>query len=359
MTTLNDFFKTDLVDDHIAADVNDLISAALRSEYKNVETLSGTRTLLDADTPIQRFECGAADRTVKMPTADSVENHPYFIVNASAGARTITVQNNGGTVTIGTIAQGASKLLLPDGNGGYLSADSALTDNSVALAKLVNATAQYKMMARTSAGSGAWQELTSSANMFSLLGAANYAAARALLGAAGVTLISTVPHKQLWIGNARPTLTGGCAGAVQIEMGTNKNVYDYLAFDKDTIEYAYANIAMPQDYTGGTIYATFWWTHPSTTTNFKVSWGLQAVSFSDDDTLDAAQGTAQYANDTGGTTSDLYVSPQTAAITIAGTPVAGDLVNFRILRKADDGTNDTLAVDAYLLGVMVWYPVNA
>ena len=80
-------------------------------------------------------------------------------------------------------------------------------------------------------------------------------------------------------------------------------------------------------------------------------------SFSNDDTLDAAQGTAKYANDTGGTTSDLYISPLTAAITLAGTPVAGDLVQFRASRKANDGTNDTLAVDAYLLGAMIWYPV--
>lgn len=357
MTTLTAFNKTDLVDDHVAADVNNLIAATLRSEYKNVETLSATRTLENVDTPIQRYECGAADRIVKMPTADSVNNHPFFIVNASAGARTITVQNNGGTVTLGTIAQSASLFLLPDGNGGYLTANSALTDNSVVLAKLVNATAQYKIMARASAGSGAWEELTSSANVFTMLGAANYAAIRAAIGAAGVTLISTVPHKQLWIGNAKPTLTSGCTAA-QIEMGTNKNVYDYLAFDPASIEYAYANVGLPQDYTGGVVYAQFWWTHPATTTNFKVSWGLQAVSFSDDDTLDAAQGTAIYSNDTGGTTSDLYVSPQTAAITIGGTPVAGDLCQFRILRKADDGTNDTLAVDAYLLGVMVWYPVN-
>jgi len=140
-------------------------------------------------------------------------------------------------------------------------------------------------------------------------------------------------------------------------MGTNKNVYDYLAFDKDAIEYAYANIPMPSDYTGGTIYFKPYWTHPATTTNFKVSWGLAVVSFSDDDTLDAAQGTAIYSNDTGGTTSDLYIGDISSAVTIAGTPVANDLVQFRCLRKADDATNDTLAVDAYLLGFMIYYPV--
>lgn len=177
-------------------------------------------------------------------------------------------------------------------------------------------------------------------------------------GIVPVDLISSVPHKQMWIGSAKPTLTNGCGAPGQIEMGTNKNVYDYLPFDKDSIEYAYANIVMPQDYTGGTVYALFHWTHPSTTTNFKVSWGLQGVCITDDDTLDVAQGTAIYSNDTGGTTSDLYISPLSSAITLSGTPAAGKMCNFRISRKADDATNDTLAVDAYLLGVVLYYPVG-
>jgi hypothetical protein len=169
---------------------------------------------------------------------------------------------------------------------------------------------------------------------------------------------SAQKYRQLWVGGWRPTLTSGCGAPAQIEMSTNKNVYDYAPFDPSTIEYAYANVPMPDDYTGGTVYAKFYWLHPATTTNFGVSWGLQGVSFGDDDALDAAQGTAIYANDTGGTTSDLYISPLTAAITIAGTPAAGKLINWRALRKADDATNDTLAVDAYLIGVMIWYPVG-
>jgi len=182
---------------------------------------------------------------------------------------------------------------------------------------------------------------------------------KALGGTTGPTiLVGGVRHKQLWIGGFKPTLTNGCGASFQLEMTTNKNIYDGLPFDKDAIEYAYANIAMPQDYTGGVIYFQPYWTHPATTTNFKVSWGLAGVSFANDDALDAAQGTAIYVNDTGGTTSDLYVGDQSAAVTIAGTPDAGELVQFRCLRKADDGTNDTLAVDAYLIGYMIWYPVD-
>lgn len=163
--------------------------------------------------------------------------------------------------------------------------------------------------------------------------------------------------KNLWVGGWKPCLTNGCAAAAQLEMGTNKNVVDYVAFDKDAIEYAYVNVPMPLDYDGGVITAKFYWLHPAATA-FKVSWGLQGIAITDGDALDVAQGTAIYANDEGGTTSDLYISPDTADITIGGTPAAGKMIQFRVSRKADDGTNDTLDVDAYLLGVLIKYGVE-
>lgn len=53
---------------------------------------------------------------------------------------------------------------------------------AVTLAKIVDATGQYKIMARASGGAGDWEELTSSSNVFSILAAADYAAIRTLLG---------------------------------------------------------------------------------------------------------------------------------------------------------------------------------
>lgn len=53
---------------------------------------------------------------------------------------------------------------------------------AVSLAKIVDASGQYKLMGRSSSGAGVWQEITSSSNVFSILGAADYAAVRTLLG---------------------------------------------------------------------------------------------------------------------------------------------------------------------------------
>ena len=150
---------------------------------------------------------------------------------------------------------------------------------------------------------------------------------------------------------ARTTL-GPANGTV--ETTTNKVMFKTLDFDASTKEYAQFAIRMPKSWNEGTVTAIFAWSHASTTTNFKVAWALQAVAIGDDDAGDAAFGTAQQANDTGGTTNDLYASPETSATTIAGSPVAEDWVVFQVYRVADDATNDTLAIDARLHGVSIY-----
>ncbi|HBF40541.1 MAG TPA: hypothetical protein DDW19_01810 [Anaerolineaceae bacterium] len=174
---------------------------------------------------------------------------------------------------------------------------------------------------------------------------------------ADASVINNKVHKQLWLAGWMNAITSGCGDQYLDESSTNKVNMGSFPFDKDAIEYAFVNVAMPDDYAGGDVYAKFYWKHLAGTA-FKVSWGLQAVGFGDGDALDAAYGTAQYANDEGGTAGHLYISPLTAAITPAGTPAAGDFVSLRALRKADDGSNDTLDADAYLIGVMLWYPVE-
>jgi hypothetical protein len=185
-----------------------------------------------------------------------------------------------------------------------------------------------------------------------------YASAKGLkdAGFVPIHLTNGVPHKQLWVAGWKPTLTNGCAYPAQIEMGTNKNVYDYLAFDSINGEYAYANVTMPDDYSGGGVYFKAYWTHPATTTNFGVVWGFSAAAVANDATLDSALVDVSAIVDTGGTTNFLYIGSLSPALTINGSPAAGNLCHFKIGRYPTN-VNDTLAVDAYLLGVMIWYPV--
>jgi hypothetical protein len=161
------------------------------------------------------------------------------------------------------------------------------------------------------------------------------------------------PQVFLSAGAGVPKTTGGCAAAAQTEMGTNKQNVKTLDFDAGTEEHADFTFALPSDYGGGTMTAKFIWMHAAATA-YDVIWGIEGRCYADGDALDAAVGTAVTVTDSGGTTTDVYISPATGAITWAGTPAAGQLINLTVFRKAADGA-DTLDVDARLIGVQLTY----
>lgn len=147
------------------------------------------------------------------------------------------------------------------------------------------------------------------------------------------------------------------AGAGTVEMSTNKNMFKTLDFDTTTQEFAQFAIRMPKSWDESTVTFVPVWSHPSTSTNFGVVWALSGVAVSDDDAGDVAFGTAQTSTDTGGTTNDVYQGPESSAITIAGSPAAGDLVMFQVQRNPSDGS-DTMAVDARLHGIVLFYTTD-
>lgn len=154
-----------------------------------------------------------------------------------------------------------------------------------------------------------------------------------------------------------PILAGGMNGRTTSgaesgtsETTTNKVMLATLDFDPDAIEYAQFMMPMPESWDEGTITAQFLWTAGATG---DAVWGIQAVAISNDDPLDAAFGAAQTVTDSVTAADDLMISAATAAMTVGGSPAAGDLVVFQVYRAATDGA-DTLATDASLLGVRIY-----
>jgi hypothetical protein len=158
-------------------------------------------------------------------------------------------------------------------------------------------------------------------------------------------------------GSMIPSTVGGCAVLAAVASGTNQPDIVTLDFDASTEEYAQFSIPMPVSWNEGTVSAVFRWSHASGA-SFGVVWGLQAVAVSDGDAIAAAFGTAQTVTDTGGTANTLYISPETSAITIAGTPAAKDTIYFRVYRKAADAS-DTLDADARLHSIVLYLTTDA
>ena len=155
-----------------------------------------------------------------------------------------------------------------------------------------------------------------------------------------------------------PTATGGCAVLAQVVSGADQPDIISLDFDPITQEYAQFSVKMPKSWNEGTITFAPTWSHAATTTNFGVVWDLQAVAIGNDDAIATAYGTAQISTDTGGTTNDQYDGPESAAITVAGTPQAEDTVYFRISRVTGNA-NDTLAIDARLHNILLYITTDA
>lgn len=150
------------------------------------------------------------------------------------------------------------------------------------------------------------------------------------------------------------TTNGAASGTA--ESTTNKVMTKSLDFDQTTQEFAQFAVRFPKSWNEGTVtFAPIW---SAASGSGGVVWALQGVALSDDDALDTAYGTEQTSTDTLIATGDVHVGPTSAAITIAGTPAAGDWVSFQLKRNVSDGS-DTLSGDARLIGLVLFFTTDA
>ena len=154
-----------------------------------------------------------------------------------------------------------------------------------------------------------------------------------------------------------PASTNGCADISQTELTAQRPEVKSLDFDTSSDEYAQFSIAFPKGWNEGTVTFQSFWSAGSTDTG-TVCFALQGVAVSSDDTLDVAMGTAvpNTALAAAGTANDLMVNVESGAVTIAGSPAAGDDVFFNIFR---DVSADTYNADARLIGIKIFYTTDA
>lgn len=237
---------------------------------------------------------------------------------------------------------------------------TAITAGTVTL---TNATTNYVVVLRssgavsTSTGTTNWNNTALYARLYQLTTAGSVVTATAdhRAGQYGPFAGNSYGRTARWIParDMSPSASGGCAALATIASAANQPDIQTLDFDQTTQEFAQFAVLMPKRWDRGTVTFAPVWSHAAAAT-FGVVWELQAVAVSNDDTIAVAYGTAVGSTDTGGTTNDVYVGPESAAITVAGSPAAGDVVFFRLARAPANGS-DTLNVDARLHGIELYF----
>ena len=162
----------------------------------------------------------------------------------------------------------------------------------------------------------------------------------------------------IWIpaNSMYPNTTNGCASITQVELSNGPEI-KVLDFDPSSDENAQFSIAFPKSWNEGTITFKVFFTVTGTDTG-TVAWGLSGVAIADDGSIDTAFGTnvVATAKAHSGTSNDLDVTDESGAVTIAGSPAAGEQVFFNIFR---DVSADNLTADAKLLGIKLFFTTDA
>lgn len=180
------------------------------------------------------------------------------------------------------------------------------------------------------------------------------------LDLSSTTLGGALAGKQTcWIpASAMIAATTNGPATAQLETTTNKQNYSVLDFDATTDESAHFQIAMPKGWDEGTVTYQVFWSSTATDTD-GVAWALEAGSYSDNEAIDAAFGTPVVQTDAcQSAAGEVYVTAESSAVTIAGTPAEGDLCFFRLFRDVSDAA-DTATEDARLIGIKLFYTTNA
>ena len=178
-------------------------------------------------------------------------------------------------------------------------------------------------------------------------------------GGGTVSAVKIAGKETIWLPAAAmygPTTNP--ADAALVETTATRPDLKVFDFDASTKQYTQFTIAMPKSWNEGTLTYQVYWS-PSTTNTGNCIFGLQGVACADGDTIDVAYGTAIEVTDAGiGTVEDQQISSESSAMTVAGSPAAGEQSYFQLYRDAADGS-DTFTGEARVLGLKLFFTTDA
>jgi hypothetical protein len=327
-------------------------------------TPKGTGDVVLAGDTVKVGDSGAA--------ATLTSNGAGALTVTTGGAADLVLSTNSGTdsgtITI-TDAANNDITLTPNGTGDVvLSADTVKVGDSAAAAVLtsngagtltVTTGGASDLILNTNSGTNSGNiTITDAANGDITLSPNGTGVVKGVDGGDNTAAIKIAGKESIWIPAVAmyPTTTNGCADLAQTELTAGQPELKSLDFDKDSDEFAQFAIAFPKSWNEGTVTFQPFFTANTTNTG-SAKFIVAGVAVADDGPIDAAFGTGQgTAIGFSGTANDLMVGNESAAITIAGSPAAGEQVFFNIFR---DVSADNLTADAKLLGIKLFFTTDA
>ena len=327
-------------------------------------TPKGTGDVVLAGDTVKVGDSGAA--------ATLTSNGAGALTVTTGGAADLVLSTNSGTdsgtITI-TDAANNDITLTPNGTGDVvLSADTVKVGDSAAAAVLtsngagtltVTTGGASDLILNTNSGTNSGNiTITDAANGDITLSPNGTGVVKGVDGGDNTAAIKIAGKESIWIPAVAmyPTTTNGCADLEQTELTAGQPELKTLDFDKDSDEFAQFAIAFPKSWNEGTVTFQPFFTANTTNTG-SAKFIVAGVAVADDGPIDAAFGTGQgTAIGFSGTANDLMVGNESSAITIAGSPAAGEQVFFNIFR---DVSADNLTADAKLLGIKLFFTTDA
>lgn len=158
-----------------------------------------------------------------------------------------------------------------------------------------------------------------------------------------------------------PYSTAPCATVARYNAANGQPDIWTLDFDTTTQEYASFMWRPPKNWNGGTITFQIEWIQKAAAADNRVAWSLEGLAVGDGGAINANFGTAVVVTDgasTGGAVNTYYISAESTAVTLAGTPTNAKTVYFRVSRVTGNA-GDVMTVDACLALVRIYYTTNA